>query len=241
LFSNSGPVLDSAAFDRYIVNHMTNRRSQRNRISLQHVGESCATAAEGCFAVLNSIDLEITHGQFAVRIGKSGSGKSVLLNSIDGIESSAETQRRKRMNRIQLVAIGTMLMFALTTAAQQTTTRPGGPAKGVSGDGGVQAVEKQLKVLTEKLDLTGDQQAKIKTILQKLHDATQQLTQNESMSREERLGKVRACLYKADKEIREVLNDDQKKRLDQVEQEPHPELHENLNGATPPSPRALQS
>jgi hypothetical protein len=45
---------------------------------------------------------------------------------------------------------------------------------------------------------------------------------------------VRACREKADKKIREILNDDQKKKLDQLEQEPHPKLHGNLNGATPP-------
>jgi len=47
-----------------------------------------------------------------------------------------------------------------------------------------------------------------------------------------------ACHEKADKKIREILNDDQKKKLDQLEQEPHPELHGSLNGATPPPPRA---
>ena len=43
-----------------------------------------------------------------------------------------------------------------------------------------------------------------------------------------------ACREKADKKIREILNDDQKKKLDQLEQQAHPELHGNLNGATPP-------
>ena len=43
-----------------------------------------------------------------------------------------------------------------------------------------------------------------------------------------------ASREKADKKIREILNDDQKKKLDQLEQEPHSELHGNLNGATPP-------
>jgi hypothetical protein len=38
------------------------------------------------------------------------------------------------------------------------------------------------------------------------------------MSREERMGKVRACREKADNEIRKILNDDQKKKLDQLEQ-----------------------
>jgi Spy/CpxP family protein refolding chaperone len=129
-----------------------------------------------------------------------------------------------------------MLMFALTAVAQQTTTSSG--AHGAHGS--VPTVAGHLKVLTEKLDLTGDQQAKIKPILQELHDATQKLVQDESMSREERLGKVRTCREKADKKIREILNDDQKKKLDQLEQEPHPELHGTLNGATPPPPRAPQ-
>jgi hypothetical protein len=57
------------------------------------------------------------------------------------------------------------------------------------------------------------------------------------MSREERLDHVGASREKADKKIREILNDDQKKKLDQLEYEPHPELHGNLN-ATPPPPRA---
>jgi Spy/CpxP family protein refolding chaperone len=139
------------------------------------------------------------------------------------------------MNRIRLLAVGTMLMFSLTTVAQQATTS--GDAHGGKG-GDVPTVEKHLKVLTEKLDLTGDQQAKINPILQELHDGTQKVMQDESMSREERLGHVRLWREKADKRIREILNDDQKKKLDELEQEPHPELHGNLNGATPPPPRA---
>ena len=50
------------------------------------------------------------------------------------------------MDRIRLLAIGTMLIFALTTVAQQATA--GGPAKGLSGDvsggGGVPTVEEQM-------------------------------------------------------------------------------------------------
>jgi Spy/CpxP family protein refolding chaperone len=143
------------------------------------------------------------------------------------------------MNRFRLLAIGTMLlMFALTAPAQQTATGPGGTDKDASAQsgaqGGVPSVEMHLKVLTEKLDLTGDQQAKIKPILQELHDATLKIVQDKSLSREERLAKVRPQRYKADKQIREILSDDQKKKLDQYLQGPHPEMHGNLSGATPP-------
>jgi hypothetical protein len=137
------------------------------------------------------------------------------------------------MNRIRLLTIGSVLVFALTVAAQQTTTRPEASEKGVSGGRGVPGVQEHLKMLTEKLDLTGDQQVKIKPILQELHDATEKLTQDESMSREERLNKVRGCFEKADKKARPILNDDQKKKLDELEHESHPELHGDLNGAAP--------
>ena len=120
------------------------------------------------------------------------------------------------MNRIRLLAIGIILMFALNAAAQQTTTHP---------ESGVATVEKHLRLLSEKLDLSGDQQAKTKPILQEMQDATQKLMQDESMSRDERLDKVKACRYKADREIRKILSDDQKKKLDQLEEEPYPELH----------------
>jgi Spy/CpxP family protein refolding chaperone len=142
------------------------------------------------------------------------------------------------MNR--LLAIGTMLIVALTAPAQQTATRPGGTDKEEHGQRGAQdgvpTVESQLKVLTEKLDLTGDQQDKVKAILQELHDATLKFVQDKSLSHEERLAKVRPQRYKADKQIREFLTDDQKKKLDQYLQAPHSEMHGNLSGATPPPP-----
>jgi len=79
--------------------------------------------------------------------------------------------------------------------------------------------------------------AKITPILRELHDATQKLVQDKSLSREERLAKVRPQRYKADKQIREFLSDDQKKKLDQYLQGPHPEMHGNLSGVTPPPQR----
>ena len=133
-----------------------------------------------------------------------------------------------------------MLIVALTAPAQQTATRPGGTDKGEHDQSAPQAdvpiVGQMLKVLTEKLDLTGEQQAKIRPILQKLHDTQQNLVQDKSLSREERLAKVRPERYKAEKQIRKLLTDDQKKKLDQYLQGPHPEMHGNLSGATPPPP-----
>lgn len=138
------------------------------------------------------------------------------------------------MNRTRLLVVGMMLTFGFTTVAQQTTTTA---AKDVSGDAhnGRPSVERHVQLLSEKLDLNSDQQAKVKPVLQEMDDATQKFAQDESMSRDERMDNVKAARYKADKKIRQILSDDQKKKLDQLEQEMPPELHGNMNGSTPPA------
>ncbi|HWY42056.1 MAG TPA: hypothetical protein VNX66_01065 [Candidatus Sulfotelmatobacter sp.] len=138
------------------------------------------------------------------------------------------------MNRIRLFVIGSMLAIAPAVLAQQTA-QPDSPAKGAAQGRDLPDVGNQLKVLTQKLDLTADQQPKVKTILQELHDATQKLVQDETMSHEQLLDKVRPLRLKADKQLREILSDDQKRKLDQYLQGPHPEMHGNLQGATPPT------
>ena len=137
------------------------------------------------------------------------------------------------MNGIRLLAIGSMLLIAPGMLAQQTAPT-GGPAKGAAQGLVLPGVGDQLKVLTQKLDLSVDQQPKVKTILQELHNASLKLIQGESTSREELLSKVRPLRMNADKQIREILSDDQKKKLDQYLLGPHAEMHGNLGGAKPP-------
>ncbi|MGH9493601.1 MAG: hypothetical protein ACRD3B_01285 [Candidatus Sulfotelmatobacter sp.] len=55
------------------------------------------------------------------------------------------------------------------------------------------------------------------------------LAQDERLSSEERATQHRTIFEKADKKIREILTDDQKKKLDQIEQEQHHPTHGNAN------------
>ena len=138
------------------------------------------------------------------------------------------------MNRIRLLAISSVLLMVPGVLAQQTAPT-GEPAKGAAPGIVVPDVGDQLKVMTQKLDLSIDQQSKVKTILQELHDGSLKIMLDENMSHEEALSKVRPLRMNADKKIREILSDDQKKKLDQYLRGPHAEMHGNLSGVTPPT------
>ena len=140
------------------------------------------------------------------------------------------------MNRFHALAFGAILIFASNVPAQQTATASGSADKierrQPRMQDNVPSADEQLNVLTAKLDLTDDQQAKIKPILEGLHDATVKISQDQSLSREDRLARVRPLRYKAHDQIRDILNDEQKKKLEQYMQGPHAEMHGNLSGAT---------
>lgn len=124
--------------------------------------------------------------------------------------------------RVRLLAIATLLTLALPLAAQQTAT--GSDAQTASA---MPSVEQHLKVLAEKLDLTGDQQEKAKPIIQEMQESMQKYMQDESMSPDERRDYAKASRYKADRKLRLILTDEQKKKLDQIEEEMHAGSHGN--------------
>jgi hypothetical protein len=129
------------------------------------------------------------------------------------------------MNHFRLLAIGTMLTFALISPAQQTSPKPGDTGKQHQGQpveqNAASNADQHLKMLSEKLSLSVDQQAKIRPILQQMMDARQKLMQDSSLSTEAREEKEKTLHEKASKQARKYLNDDQKQKLDQLEQEPH--------------------
>lgn len=125
------------------------------------------------------------------------------------------------MDRIRLLAIGTLMAFALTGTAQQAAVT--GPAEDQSRSAqiAVTPVEHHLKVLSEKLSLTTDQEDRVRPILQEMHDAWQKAEQDQSLSDDERNAQKHAAFMKADGQIRPILSDFQKKTLDQMEQQMH--------------------
>ena len=138
------------------------------------------------------------------------------------------------MKYFRLLAMGMTLTFALISAAQQTPSGAADTEKQQQGQSNVQsAVDQHMKVLTERLSLSVEQQAQMKPILQKMMEARQTLMQDSGLSDEARHEKMKALHEKSDKQARTFLSEEQKKKLDEFEQEPHG-MHGNGEGKTAP-------
>ena len=142
------------------------------------------------------------------------------------------------MNHFRLLVIGTMLMVALASVAEQAATARGyGEEQDHSQNSGPVAlptIEQHLKMLSEKLDLTAGQQAKIRPILQRMQEEWQSVMRDTSLSEQARHDKMKSIRDMANKQARPILDKEQKKKLDELEQEPLPASHRNRNEATQP-------
>lgn len=125
------------------------------------------------------------------------------------------------MNRFRYMAIGMLLVVALGVSAQQTAASPAGSDKAEHGQTGVSALDQHMKILTERLELTADQQAKLRPIVKEFLDGRQKLVADQSLTDETRSQKIRALHAKAEKEARGICTDEQKKKLDELEAEQH--------------------
>jgi Spy/CpxP family protein refolding chaperone len=99
----------------------------------------------------------------------------------------------------------------------------GGPA-GAGGEGqgphhGMPSVDERVQHLTKMLNLSGDQQTKIKSILQDEHNQMTSLKQDTSLSQEDQHAKFQQIRQASAEKIRGALNDEQKAKFDQMQAE----------------------
>lgn len=74
-------------------------------------------------------------------------------------------------------------------------------------------------MLAEKLNLTEDQQAKVKSILVDQHQQMRAIMDDSSLSQEDKKSKMQSLRDATHSKIREILNDDQKQKFDQMVQD----------------------
>ena len=120
--------------------------------------------------------------------------------------------------------------LALAGWAQQTA-----PAQSSQRAGrAMPSVDDQVAAMTDQLNLTADQQAKIKPLLQDQHDQMQTLMKDTSLSPDDRRAKARSVHQSTVAKVREILNDDQKKKYDAWQQEMREKMRQHMEGSEPP-------
>ena len=87
-------------------------------------------------------------------------------------------------------------------------------------------VDDHVQELTTKLNLTADQQAKVKAILKENHQQMQAMMKDESLSKEDRHAKMMSMHDSVHAKVREVLTDEQKPKFDAMVKD----MENNMNG-----------
>lgn len=119
------------------------------------------------------------------------------------------------MRRIQIRTAIVTLIFALGILVARAFSVPVQTQE--QNTASSSNVEDRLKDLTEKLSLTDDQQAKIRAILQ---DEQQQLqAKDNSLSPQDRTSRLNRIRVSTKNKTRDLLNDDQKYKFDQMEKD----------------------
>jgi Spy/CpxP family protein refolding chaperone len=124
------------------------------------------------------------------------------------------------MKLMRLLTLLAACLFAMAALAQQTTpAQPSGDQKqgghGHMGMGpGMGNVDDHVKELTTKLNLTANQQTKVKAILEEHHQQMQAMMKDDSISKDDKHAKMMSMHDSVHAKVRDILTDEQKPKFD---------------------------
>ncbi len=143
--------------------------------------------------------------------------------------------RRVAAAAVLSLAIGGVMAVAQDNSAPASTqqTDPQGPPEG--GQHGRGGPERQVEMLTKRLNLTPDQVTQVKAIDLDAMTQMHGLHSDTSLTEDDRHAKMKGIHEAAETKIRAVLNDDQKAKFDAMMAHRHEHMQHG-DGQAPPSP-----
>jgi len=129
------------------------------------------------------------------------------------------------MKLMRILTLLAACLFALAALAQQN---PPAPASGDHKHGahmGPGNTDDLMKELTTKLNLTADQQTKVKVIVDEHHQQMRATMNDQSLSKEDRHAKMKGMHDSVHAKVREVLTDDQKPKFDAMVKDMESNMH----------------
>ena len=142
--------------------------------------------------------------------------------------------------RTAALAFSGALLFAMPVIAQDTTPAQGPPPGGRTRPSPAEMQERRLKMLTQKLNLSSDQQTQVKAILDDAASQMKTLSDDTSISQADKRAKAREVAKASDDKIRALLTDEQKPKYDEMQAQMKARAQERMKerqgGAPPPEP-----
>ena len=140
---------------------------------------------------------------------------------------------RKAGVRVAAIALFTGALCALPMMAQDTA--PAAP-QGQMEPRGRDMHSRQLEMLTQKLNLTADQQSKVKDIDEDTGKQMMAVRNDTSLSQDDKRAKMMDIRKSSQEKIRALLTDDQKTKYDAMQAEMRERMKERQQGSAPPAP-----
>jgi Spy/CpxP family protein refolding chaperone len=135
------------------------------------------------------------------------------------------------MKWMRLLTLLAACLFSMAALAQQNPPAQASDdhKHGQMGPG-MGNVDDHVKELTTKLNLTGDQQTKVKAILEENHQQMQTTMKDESLSKEDKHAKMKEMHESVHAKVRDVLTDDQKPKFDAMVKDMDERMHSQHAG-----------
>lgn len=137
------------------------------------------------------------------------------------------------MQKHKYALAGAMILGLGLTGAAVAQDQAAPPMQGRKG-GMAMDPDRQVQMLAKQLNLTTDQSNQIRPILQDQQKQMMDLRNDTSTSREDKMAKMQSIRQDGDAKIKAVLNDDQKVKYDQWQQERRQRMMERRQQQAPP-------
>jgi Spy/CpxP family protein refolding chaperone len=146
---------------------------------------------------------------------------------------AASVEEHWTMNKtlLRATAMACLLLGAMAVFAQQQAAPPQGGGQWQRGQ--MPTPEQRLQRMTQALNLTEDQQAKIKPILENESTQMQGLRSDTSLSQEDRMAKMKQIRENTTSQINPILTPDQQKQYAEMTSR----MGRGRGAATPPQPQ----
>lgn len=142
-----------------------------------------------------------------------------------------------KMTRFPVIVALAALTLTLTTGAMAYAQPPAGKGqRGQRGQQGAQRGGMNLKALTKALDLTQEQQDKLKPAFDKATEARKKLREDTTTDPKEKRAKAKEIATDINKAVEAVLTAEQKPKYEELKKKLADAAKKGKKGGTPPPP-----